>query len=201
MGVARQYCGQLGKQDNCQVAVSLSVATGQASLPVAYQLYLPEGWANDPDRRAKAGVPEDVTFHTKPEIALAQIRAALEAGVSRSVVLAEAGYGNDTAFRTGLTEIGLTYVVGVQILDLPVAAGHATAAAEALERTRSPALARPAPARTRAGFRQGTGASPARGRLAPHHLARGRQGAARLALCRRPRPSSPSRLLAHRIAT
>jgi SRSO17 transposase len=114
VGVARQYCGQLGKQDNCQVAVSLSVATGQASLPVAYQLYLPESWANDPDRRAKAGVPEDVIFRTKPEIALAQIRAALEAGVSRSVVLADAGYGNDTSFRTGLTEIGLTYVVAVQ---------------------------------------------------------------------------------------
>jgi SRSO17 transposase len=114
VGVARQYCGQLGKQDNCQVAVSLSVATGQASLPVAYQLYLPESWANDPDRRAKAGVPEDVIFRTKPEIALAQIRAALDAGVSRSVVLADAGYGNDTSFRTGLTEMGLTYVVGVQ---------------------------------------------------------------------------------------
>ncbi|BCG82667.1 hypothetical protein MesoLj113b_62090 [Mesorhizobium sp. 113-3-3] len=114
VGVARQYCGQLGKQDNCQVAVSLSVATEQASLPVAYQLYLPEGWANDPDRRAKAGVPEDVIFRTKPEIALAQIRAALEAGVSRGVVLADAGYGNDTAFRTGLTKVGLTYVVGVQ---------------------------------------------------------------------------------------
>jgi SRSO17 transposase len=114
VGVARQYCGQLGKQDNCQVAVSLSVATGQASLPVAYQLYLPEDWANDPDRRAKAGVPEDVIFRAKPEIALAQIRAALEAGVSRSVVLADAGYGNDTALRDGLTAMGLTYVVGVQ---------------------------------------------------------------------------------------
>jgi SRSO17 transposase len=114
VGVARQYCGQLGKQDNCQVAVSLSVATGQASLPVAYQLYLPESWANDPDRRAKTGVPEDVIFRTKPEIALAQIQAALEAGVSPGVVLADAGYGNDTSFRTGLTEIGLTYVVGVQ---------------------------------------------------------------------------------------
>lgn len=114
VGVARQYCGQLGKQDNCQVAVSLSVATGQASLPIAYQLYLPESWANDADRRAKAGVPEDVVFRTKPEIALAQIRAALEAGVSPGVVLADAGYGNDTSFRTGLTEMGLTYVVGVQ---------------------------------------------------------------------------------------
>jgi SRSO17 transposase len=112
--VARQYCGQLGKQDNCQVAVSLSIASDQASLPIAYQLYLPEDWANDPDRREKAGVPEDVIFRTKPEIALAQIRAALDAGVSPGVVLADAGYGNDTALRTGLTEMGLTYVVGVQ---------------------------------------------------------------------------------------
>jgi len=114
VGVARQYCGQIGKQDNCQVAVSVSVATDQASLPVAYQLYLPESWANDPERRQKAGVPEDVVFRTKPEIALTQIRATLDAGVSPGVVLADAGYGNDTSLRTGLTEMGLTYVVGVQ---------------------------------------------------------------------------------------
>ena len=114
VGVARQYCGQLGKQDNCQVAVSLSVANDQASLPIAYRLYLPESWANDPDRRAKAGVPEDVVFRTKPEIALEQIQAALAAGVPRGVVLADAGYGIDTAFRTAVTELGLTYVVGIQ---------------------------------------------------------------------------------------
>ena len=76
VGVARQYCGQLGKQDNCQVAVSLSVATHQGSLPVAYRLYLPKEWADDPDRRAKAGVPEAVRFQTKPEIALRQMRQA-----------------------------------------------------------------------------------------------------------------------------
>ena len=114
VGVARQYCGQLGKQDNCQIAVSLSVATDQASLPIAYRLYLPEAWANDPDRRARAGVPEDVVFQTKPEIALAQIQAAVAAGVPRGVVLADAGYGIDTALRAALTEMGLTYIVGVQ---------------------------------------------------------------------------------------
>ena len=76
VGVARQYCGQLGKQDNCQIAVSLSVANRHASLPIAYRLYLPQEWANDRTRRAKAGVPEDVTFQTKPEIALAQIAQA-----------------------------------------------------------------------------------------------------------------------------
>ena len=97
VGVARQYCGQLGKQDNCQIAVSLSVANDHASLPVAWRLYLPEGWANDRARRAKAGVPEDVVFRTKPEIALDQIRTAPSAGVPRGVVLADAGYGIDTA--------------------------------------------------------------------------------------------------------
>ncbi len=71
MGVARQYCGRLGKQDNCQVAISLSVANHMASLPIAYQLYLPEEWAGDAARRAQAHVPESKVFQTKPEIALA----------------------------------------------------------------------------------------------------------------------------------
>src|ERR1700675_2189293 len=76
VGVARQYCGQLGKQDNCQVAVSLSIANRHASLPVAYRLYLPQEWAQDHNRRRKAGVPEEVVFRTKPEIALEQLRWA-----------------------------------------------------------------------------------------------------------------------------
>jgi SRSO17 transposase len=113
VGVARQYCGQLGKPDNCQVAVSLSLANDHASLPIAFQLYLPEEWAQNPERRAKAGVPETGAFHSKPAIALAQIRAALLAGVSPAVVLADAGYGSETAFRTALTRMGLTYIVGI----------------------------------------------------------------------------------------
>ena len=75
VGVARQYCGQLGKQDNCQVAVSLSLANDGGSLPVAFDLYLPEEWATDPVRRTKAGVPKTLAFRTKPQIALEQIRA------------------------------------------------------------------------------------------------------------------------------
>jgi len=114
VGVARQYCGQLGKQDNCQVAVSLSAAGDQASLPVAYRLYLPHEWANDPDRRAQAGVPDDIVFQTKPQIALDQLRAARAAGIEAKLVLADAGYGNDTDFRDGITEIGLSYAVGIQ---------------------------------------------------------------------------------------
>ena len=87
VGVTRQYSGQLGKQDNCQVAVSLSLANAGASFPIAYRLYLPKDWAADPARRKKAGVPEEVRFRTKPEIALDQIRAALEAGAPPGVVL------------------------------------------------------------------------------------------------------------------
>jgi SRSO17 transposase len=113
VGVARQYCGQLGKQENCQVAVSLSVANDHASVPIAYQLYLPEAWAHDPERRVKAGVPDPIGFRTKPRIALAQIRTALMAGVPSAVVLADAGYGTDTAFRTALTKLGVTYIVGI----------------------------------------------------------------------------------------
>ncbi len=113
VGVARQYCGQLGKQDNCQVAVSLSIAHEQASLPVAYRMYFPEAWANDAARREKAGVPADATFKTKPQIALDQIEWACEAGLPRGVVLADAGYGADAKFRHGLRAPGLRYVVGV----------------------------------------------------------------------------------------
>ena len=113
VGVARQYCGQLGKQDNCQIAVSLSVANHHASLPIAYSLYLPQEWTNDPVRRAKAGVPNDVAFQTKPEIALAQIAQALEDGVPQGTVLMDAGYGVNTALRDGVTALGLSYVAGI----------------------------------------------------------------------------------------
>ncbi len=96
VGVARQYCGQLGKQDNCQIVVSLSVANHHASLPIAYSLYLPQEWTNDPVRRAKAGVPDGVAFQTKPEIALEQIAQALQEGVPQGTVLMDAGYGVNT---------------------------------------------------------------------------------------------------------
>jgi SRSO17 transposase len=114
VGVARQYCGQVGKQDNCRVAVSLSVATWGSSLPIAYRLYLPKEWAGDSERREKAKVPKEVEFQTKPEIALDQIRAAVAANLDRGVVLADAAYGINTEFRDGVTELDLKYVVGVQ---------------------------------------------------------------------------------------
>src|SRR6476646_4027887 len=114
VGVARQYCGQVGKRDSCQVAVTLSVANEAAGLPVAYRLYLPEAWAADPARRATAGVPEEVGYATTPEIALDQIRQALADGVPPGAVVTDAGHGNDTDFRDGVTALGLAHVAGIQ---------------------------------------------------------------------------------------
>ena len=110
VGVARQYCGRLGKTDNCQIAVTLSIANHHASLPIAYRLYLPENWANNAERREKAHVPENVEFKTKPQIALSQIEAALKDGVARGVVLADAAYGATASFAR-LTALGLPYAV------------------------------------------------------------------------------------------
>ncbi len=113
VGVARQYCGQLGKQDNCQVAVSISLATDEASLPMAYRLYLPKEWAEDKSRRRKAGVPPEIAFATKTKIAVDQLKALLAQGYAKHCVLADAGYGVDTAFRQWLTDQGLPYAVGI----------------------------------------------------------------------------------------
>jgi SRSO17 transposase len=114
VGVARQYCGQVGKQDNCRVAVSLSVTTEKASMPVAFRLYLPEAWTKDRKRRKKTGVPDSIHFQTKSEIALEQIRRARERGLPQGVMLADAGYGTDTSFRQALTEMEMAYVMGIQ---------------------------------------------------------------------------------------
>ena len=113
VGVARQYCGQLGKQDNCQVAVSVSIATEAYSLPVAYRLYLPEEWAEDAPRRKKAKVPDEVAFATKPEIALGLLRDLKDAGALPPIAIADAGYGVNGDFRRGLQALGLQYVVGI----------------------------------------------------------------------------------------
>jgi SRSO17 transposase len=114
VGVQHQYCGQLGKQANCQVAVSLSIANHHASLPVAYRLYLPKDWAHDEARRKKAHVPEAVTFKTKPQIALEQLRFARAAGIPVGAVLMDPAYGNDARLRTGVSELALSYVAGIQ---------------------------------------------------------------------------------------
>src|SRR6202521_2486694 len=113
VGVQHQYCGQLGKQANCQVAVTLSIANHHASLPIAYRLYLPQEWAKNAARRKKARIPKEISFKTKPQIALEQIAKALAAGVPRGVVLTDASYGSNSALRTGISALGLKYVAAI----------------------------------------------------------------------------------------
>src|SRR5260221_1150738 len=113
VGFHHQYCGQLGKQPNCKVVVTLSIATHHATLPIPYRLYLPGDWIKDSSRRAKAYVPRAIRFKTKPQIALEQIRAALLAGVAPGVVLMDAGYGTNSALRQAITELGLCYVAAI----------------------------------------------------------------------------------------
>src|SRR5215471_2156522 len=114
VGVTRQYCGQVGKQENCRIGVSLSLSTAEASLPIAWRLYLPEVWTQEQKRRKATGIPEDIGCQSKPEIAVQQIQAAVDRKVPAAPVLADAAYGNDTKFREGIAELGLLYVVGVQ---------------------------------------------------------------------------------------
>ena len=129
VGVTRQYCGQVGKQENCRVAVSLSVATWSSSLPIAYRLYLPQEWAEDAKRRKKAEVPKEIEFRTKPEIALDQIRAAVAAQVTRGVVLADAAYGMNTDFSGSAHETGTALYGGGAKLHDHLGARQATFAA------------------------------------------------------------------------
>jgi SRSO17 transposase len=114
VGVTRQDCGVLGKQENCQVAVTISLANDVMSVPVAYRLYLPENWTEDSDRRKAAGVPEQVVFQTKTEIALGQIDGLLAAGVPRAPVTMDAAYGRDTGFRDELARRNLEYVAAIR---------------------------------------------------------------------------------------
>lgn len=114
VGVARQYCGRVGKKENCQITVSLSAATGSGSLPIAWRLYLPEEWAGDGARCRAAGVPVGVEFQTKPQIALAQIQQAVEQGVPTGVVLADEVYGSSREFREGVAELNLSYSLAVR---------------------------------------------------------------------------------------
>ena len=123
VGVSHQYCGQVGKQTNCQVAVSLSVANHHASLPVAYRLYLPESWTKDEERRKKAGIPDEIEFATKPKMALRQIEWACKAGIPRGVVLMDSAYGGDLSFRTRMSALGLIYSVAVRGVTLVCTAG------------------------------------------------------------------------------
>ena len=114
VGVARQYCGALGKTANCQVAVSLHLGTDTGCVPLVWNLYLPEAWTNDPARRTEAGIPPTIRYRTKTDLALDAIDVALARGVGRRVVLADSAYGNSFDFRAALTARDLPYCVQVE---------------------------------------------------------------------------------------
>jgi len=114
VGVQRQYTGTLGKVANCQVGVSLSVANTSAHLPIDFELYLPESWANDPKQRQQAKIAPEVVFKTKPELALDMITRALEDNIPGELVLADADYGDRPHFRETVRALGLDYAVGVR---------------------------------------------------------------------------------------
>ena len=114
VGVARQYCGALGKTANCQVAVTLDLGTEDSSIPLDWALYLPEEWTKDRDRLKKAGVPEEITFKTKLELALGLIDEVRAWGLRDRVVLADSAYGGAYEFRRGLRDRGLDYVLQVE---------------------------------------------------------------------------------------
>ena len=114
VGVARQYCGALGKIANCQVAVSLHWRQATMSCPVSWRLHLPRSWCDDPVRRRAAHVPKEVVYQTKTEQALELIAQALEWDLPRGVVLADSFYGNDYSFRANVTAHSLEYAVSVE---------------------------------------------------------------------------------------
>src|SRR5581483_8142109 len=113
VGVQRQYTGSAGKITNCQIGVSLSIATGTEHLPVDFELYLPQCWTEDAARRREARIPDEVVFKTKPELALDMIRRAVGDGVPKGVLLADSAYGTSSAFRSEVRALGLQFAVGV----------------------------------------------------------------------------------------
>jgi SRSO17 transposase len=140
VGVARQYCGQVGKQENCRIGVSLSLSTANASLPIAGVFIYRKSGPKTSNGKRRAGIPEEIEFRTKPEIAFEQIRAAVDRQIPSAPVLADAAYGNDSKFREGISELGLLYVVGVQSFHHGLETRTSTDAQAQVERNRAPDL-------------------------------------------------------------
>lgn len=114
VGVHRQYTGSAGKKANCQIGVSLSVATAHAQVPIDFELYIPESWTSDPERRKKARIPEDYVFKTKIELALDMIDRAAAAGIPGDVILADSAYGDSVTFRGCARLLGFDIAVGIR---------------------------------------------------------------------------------------
>src|SRR5690348_7181150 len=174
VGVARQYCGELGKVANSQVLVTLTLARGEVPLPVGLRLFLPTAWTEDAERCDEAGVAEAArTAQSKPEIALAEIDRVRAAGVRFSCVLADGGFGSSPAFRQGLTARELAWAAGIACTQLvyPTTVKLRPAYTPSGRPAKHPLPNRPP--RSAAAM------------LAPHHLAHRHQGPAQCPLrCR-----------------
>ena len=114
-GVKRQYSGTLGKIGNCQIAVSVHAVGARGTLPLGWRLYLPEEWCDDLERRRKAKIPDRVVFDTKPRLARGLCEQAQRWEIPQAPVVADLAYGDDGAFRSGLGELGLEYLVAVSV--------------------------------------------------------------------------------------
>jgi SRSO17 transposase len=144
-GVKRQYSGTLGKIGNCQIGVSLHAVSERATLPLGWALYLPEDWCEDPERRRKAKIPEDVVFETKPQLGQALIERASTFAIDRAPVLGDAAYGENTRLRTALEGGGFDYVLSIDPETTVFPSGTVFAVPE-----RSPGARGPAPRALRA---------------------------------------------------
>ena len=114
VGVARQYCGALGKVANCQVAVTLHWSSAEASCPLGWRLYLPQGWIEDEERAREVKLPEGLVYRSQTELALELIDQMLSWEVPRLPVVADSAYGNSFEFREQLRRRGLCYVMAVE---------------------------------------------------------------------------------------
>ena len=178
VGVAHQYCGAVGKQANCQVSVELVVSDGWSAAPVGGRLYLPERWTKDRARCARAGVPEEIAFATKPMLALQLIGEALEDGVARAPVLGDAAYGDNAEFRAGLRALAAEFFLQV---DGAKHKGWSFAAPTELKQVRRPPTAAAPPSQTLVQIAAELPA--ARWQSARWKTARGERGTTRLAWC------------------
>ena len=178
VGVWHQYCGSVGKQANCQVSVELVVSDGRIAAPIGGRLYLPESWTKDPTRCARAGVPETITFATKPMLALQLIREALADGVAPAPVLGDAAYGDNAEFRAGLRELGLEFFLQV---DATKHKGWDFAVPTELKWVRRHPPADAPPSQTLAQI--AASIPPAQWQSARWKTARGERGTTRLAWC------------------
>lgn len=159
VGVQRQYTGSAGKTANCQIGVSLSIATEDAHLPIDFELFLPSLWTEDPARREEAGIPSGIGFKTKIDLALGMIESAARDGIAGDIVLADSFYGHCQPFRDAVSLMGFDYGVAIHGPDTMFLVGSDGAPHGELLSAKEISLARGRDGYRRYTWREGTGGS------------------------------------------